>query len=92
SHELCAITGLPARYRDPKTGLPYHSAFAYQEIQKLKRSEYKWSQLVGCYVGLGTHAARGVPERFRALAGEGAGGREPVVDIGAGLTGQDGGG
>lgn len=67
SHEVCAITGHPARYRDPNTGLPYHSAYAYKEIQKLKRSEYKWSKLVGAYVGLGTYAARGVPERFRRV-------------------------
>ncbi|KAK2626018.1 hypothetical protein QTJ16_004280 [Diplocarpon rosae] len=92
SHELCAITGLPARYRDPRTGLPYHSAFAYKEIQKLKRSEYKWSKLVGCYVGLGTHAARGVPDRFLARGGAGGGGRDEAIDVGTGVTGLVGGG
>jgi vacuolar protein sorting-associated protein 72 len=30
----------------------------------LKRGEYKWSKLVGAYVGQGTYAARGVPPRF----------------------------
>jgi vacuolar protein sorting-associated protein 72 len=38
--------------------------YAYKEIQKLKRGEYKWSALVGAYVGPGTFAARGVPGRF----------------------------
>ncbi|KAI9047908.1 hypothetical protein LZ554_007710 [Drepanopeziza brunnea f. sp. 'monogermtubi'] len=61
---LCVITGHPARYRDPATGLPYYSAHAYKEIQKLKRGEYKWSALVGAYVGVGGYAAKGVPGRF----------------------------
>ncbi|KAF8851762.1 YL1-domain-containing protein [Acephala macrosclerotiorum] len=65
SHELCAITGYPAKYRDPSTGLPYCNQYAYKEIQKLKKGEYRWSKLVGAYVGLGTYAARGVPDRFR---------------------------
>ncbi|KAE8440704.1 hypothetical protein EG329_006790 [Mollisiaceae sp. DMI_Dod_QoI] len=65
SHEVCAITGYPAKYRDPSTGLPYCNQYAYKEIQKLKRGEYRWSKLVGAYVGLGTYAARGVPDRFR---------------------------
>ncbi|KAK0101270.1 hypothetical protein ONS95_006449 [Cadophora gregata] len=65
SHEVCVITGHPARYRDPNTGLPYYNSYAYKEIQKLKKSEYKWSRLVGAYVGTATYSARGVPERFR---------------------------
>ncbi|CZT12221.1 related to VPS72 Component of the Swr1p complex that incorporates Htz1p into chromatin [Rhynchosporium agropyri] len=65
SHEICVITGHPARYRDPHTGLPYHNSYAYKEIQKLKRSEYKWSKLVGAYFGPGGFSARGVPDRFR---------------------------
>ncbi|TVY57348.1 Vacuolar protein sorting-associated protein 72-like [Lachnellula cervina] len=62
--ELCAITSYPAKYRDPATNLPYCSAFAYKEIQRLQKGEYKWSKLVGAYVGSGTYAARGVPARF----------------------------
>ncbi|KAH6665017.1 YL1 nuclear protein-domain-containing protein [Halenospora varia] len=62
--ELCAITSYPAKYRDPNTGLAYCNSFAYKEIQKLKRGEYKWSKLVGAYMGMGTYAARGVPARF----------------------------
>ncbi|RDL34471.1 uncharacterized protein BP5553_07599 [Venustampulla echinocandica] len=64
STELCAITSYPAKYRDPSTGLPYSSSYAYKEIQRLQRGEYKWSKLVGAYVGQGTYAARGVPPRF----------------------------
>ncbi|KAK3956818.1 YL1 nuclear protein-domain-containing protein, partial [Pseudoneurospora amorphoporcata] len=61
---LCVVTGHPARYRDPKTGLPYFNAYAYREIQRVHRGDYKFSALLGAYVGSGTYAAKGVPERF----------------------------
>lgn len=61
---LCVITNLPARYRDPQTGLPYASAYAFREIQRLRHGHFKWSRLLGAWVGTGTQAARGVPERF----------------------------
>ncbi|KAI9641520.1 hypothetical protein NHQ30_010332 [Ciborinia camelliae] len=64
SHPLCAITHYPAKFRDPKTGLPYVNSYAYKEIQKLKRGEYRWSPLLGAYVGNNAVAARGVPGRF----------------------------
>lgn len=88
---LCVITSNPARFRDPSTGLPYSSAYAYREIQKLKKGEYRWSRLVGAYVGQGTYAARGVPPRFTnpkaqlflKMAGAGTG-AELFVPSGAG--------
>ena len=61
---LCVITNHPARYRDPKTGLPYYNAYAYREIQRVCRGDYKWSALLGAWVGRGDYAARGVPEWF----------------------------
>ncbi|KAJ4133677.1 hypothetical protein NW768_005265 [Fusarium equiseti] len=64
SAPLCVITNHPARYRDPRTGLPYYNAYAYREIQRLTRGEYRWSHILGAWVGSGTYAARGVPERF----------------------------
>ncbi|KAI0391339.1 YL1-domain-containing protein [Xylariaceae sp. FL0594] len=60
----CVITNHPARYRDPKTGLPYHDAYAYKEIQKIYNGEYRWSSLVGAWSGCGIFAAAGVPARF----------------------------
>ncbi|RYP72391.1 hypothetical protein DL771_004186 [Monosporascus sp. 5C6A] len=60
----CVITNHPARYRDPKTGLPYYNGYAYKEIQKLRRGDYKWSRLVGAWLGNGAQAASGVPARF----------------------------
>ncbi|KPM36075.1 hypothetical protein AK830_g10496 [Neonectria ditissima] len=61
---LCVITNHPARYRDPKTGLPYFNAYAYREIQRLCRGEHRWSKILNAWVGSGSFAARGVPERF----------------------------
>ncbi|MCJ1478135.1 hypothetical protein MMC13_006811 [Lambiella insularis] len=63
-HESCAITGQPAKFRDPKTGLPYASSYAYKEIQKLCNGGSRWSSLLGCYVGPIASAARGAPDPF----------------------------
>jgi vacuolar protein sorting-associated protein 72 len=30
---VCAITGLPAKYRDPLTGLPYATAAAFKKLR-----------------------------------------------------------
>ncbi|KAF3063791.1 hypothetical protein GL218_01448 [Daldinia childiae] len=60
----CIITNHPARYKDPKTGLPYYNAYAFREIQKLWRGEYRWSRLAGAWMGNGSYAATGVPARF----------------------------
>ena len=65
AQEACAITGFPARFRDPKTGLAYADSYAYREIQRLRNGGSRWSNLLGCYVGSATATARGVPERFR---------------------------
>ncbi|KAM0256182.1 hypothetical protein ACHAQJ_005161 [Trichoderma viride] len=61
---ICVITGLPARYRDPKTGLPYHNVAAYRELQRLGRGELSWSGILNAWVGSEKTAARGVPARF----------------------------
>jgi vacuolar protein sorting-associated protein 72 len=62
--ELCAITSLPARYRDPSTGLGYANAYAYLKLQEMKQQKYVWSGMLGCYVGKSGVAARGVPDGF----------------------------
>ncbi|KAG6015704.1 hypothetical protein E4U43_004942 [Claviceps pusilla] len=61
---VCVITNNPARYQDPKTGLPFYNMYAYKELQRLYHGEYKWSRLLGAWVGSGSQAAKGVPERF----------------------------
>ncbi|KAI1302604.1 YL1 nuclear protein-domain-containing protein [Xylaria venustula] len=60
----CVITNHPAKYRDPRTGLPYYNAYAFKQIQRLYSGEYKWSSLIGAWVGSETSAATGVPRRF----------------------------
>ncbi|KAL7789812.1 YL1 nuclear domain-containing protein [Trichoderma ceciliae] len=60
----CVITNLPARYRDPETGLPYHNVAAYRELQRLNRGELGWSGILNAWVGSEKMAARGVPARF----------------------------
>jgi vacuolar protein sorting-associated protein 72 len=62
--ELCAITSLPARYRDPSTSLGYANAYAYLKLQEMKKQNYSWSGMLGCYVGKSGVAARGVPDGF----------------------------
>ncbi|GAA0161486.1 DNA-binding transcription factor [Lithospermum erythrorhizon] len=39
--ETCAVTGLPARYRDPKTGLPYATLEAFKIIRERLSAESK---------------------------------------------------
>ena len=62
--QICAVTSQPAKYRDPATEIPYATRYAYQEIQRLKLGSYQWSDLLGCFVGTATTAAKGVPEDF----------------------------
>ncbi|KAJ9246806.1 transcriptional regulator family: YL1 nuclear protein [Paecilomyces variotii] len=64
SSHLCVITSLPARYKDPETGLPYANSYAYREIRRAVAQKHVWSSMLGCYVGPLGVAARGVPERF----------------------------
>lgn len=61
---VCVITRQHARYRDPSTGLPFATAQAYREIRRLIKGDYRWSKILGAWVGTGSCAAKGVPERF----------------------------
>lgn len=62
--EVCAITGQPAKYREPRTGLAYSTPAAFRQLRTLANGQLKWSELLGCYIGTATRTARGVPERF----------------------------
>jgi vacuolar protein sorting-associated protein 72 len=59
----CQVTGLPARYRDPKTGGHYHDTRAYRVLQTVAEGEYEWSELFGMYPGKAVKA-KGVPDWF----------------------------
>ncbi|KAF7506817.1 hypothetical protein GJ744_011429 [Endocarpon pusillum] len=64
TQELCPITSLPARYRDPTTGVAYANTYAYQKLKELQAYKYTWSSMLGCYVGAAGVVARGVPDGF----------------------------
>ncbi|CDU24286.1 related to VPS72-component of the SWR1 complex, required for vacuolar protein sorting [Sporisorium scitamineum] len=40
---ICPITGLPAIYKDPRTGIAYANAYAYKVIGKLLEGRFVWS-------------------------------------------------
>lgn len=46
----CPITGLPARYLDPRTSVPFASVVAFHTLTKILSREYTWSESLGCYV------------------------------------------
>ncbi|CAE6457398.1 unnamed protein product [Rhizoctonia solani] len=65
----CVITGLPAPYRDSRTGIPYANAYAYKTLTRLLAHEFVWSKEKGCYIGdEGKDPARGVPTNWRRAA------------------------
>ncbi|KAF9923231.1 hypothetical protein BGZ65_009017, partial [Modicella reniformis] len=45
----CPITGLPAKYKDPKTGVPYANKEAYKMLQNVVRHGYVWSNALNAY-------------------------------------------
>ncbi|KDQ17516.1 hypothetical protein BOTBODRAFT_143920 [Botryobasidium botryosum FD-172 SS1] len=66
----CAITGLPAQYRDPRTGIPFANAVAYKTISGLLDHRYVWSQELQCYIGDADRGegASGVPSGWKKAA------------------------
>lgn len=46
----CLITGLPAKYRDPRTNAPYANMHAYSTITRVLGHEFEWSATLGRYV------------------------------------------
>lgn len=71
SKPRCAVTGWPAKYTDPKTGLPYADLQVYKIVQRMVAGGSSWSAVLGAWVGPQTavslrmgRPARGVPEGF----------------------------
>lgn len=48
---LCPITGLPAKYMDPKTNVPYANADAFKKIRACLNHKTIWSSNMKVYVG-----------------------------------------
>jgi vacuolar protein sorting-associated protein 72 len=69
--EKCALTSWPAKYRDPKTGLPYADLSAGRMLRRLLGGGCLWSGFLSAWVGPSYgavgRAARGVPEGFGSV-------------------------
>ncbi|KAI9278819.1 YL1 nuclear protein-domain-containing protein [Phascolomyces articulosus] len=78
---LCPITGMHAKYLDPKTNVPYSNLEAYKMIQRCLNNKMAWSSDYKVYVGEATSGAEGVPEGWqRAILGKRQGQEESVTD------------
>ncbi|KAK4503186.1 hypothetical protein PRZ48_006614 [Zasmidium cellare] len=79
----CALTCWPAKFRDPKTGLPYHDLQTFKMVQRLLMGGCQWSAILGAWVGphygATGRAAKGVPEGFGEPVAEKKDGE--VVDV-----------
>ena len=67
----CPITGLPARYKDPVSGVGYYDIHAFKILREVGRkgSRYVWCSDGGWFVGesgWGGRGAKGVPEGWTA--------------------------
>ncbi|EST07334.1 YL1 nuclear, C-terminal [Kalmanozyma brasiliensis GHG001] len=40
---ICPITGLPAVYKDPRTGIPFANSFAYKVLTRVLEGGFVWS-------------------------------------------------
>lgn len=76
----CALTQWEAKFRDPKTGVPYADLHAYKALQRMLSGGCAWSGTLGAWVGasmgVGTgvgRPAKGVPAGF--VGGGGVGGK-----------------
>jgi len=102
SKPKCAVTGWPAKYTDPKTGLPYADLQVYKIIQRMVAGGSAWSAVLGAWVGPQTavglrlgRPARGVPEGFasggESVASTGGSNANAAVEVKKEVSGDVGG-
>ncbi|SMQ48873.1 unnamed protein product [Zymoseptoria tritici ST99CH_1A5] len=65
---VCALTSWPAKFKDPRTGLPYADLPTYKMIKRMLAGGCAWSGTLGAWVGprygeMG-RPAKGVPHGF----------------------------
>ncbi|KAJ6494617.1 YL1 nuclear protein-domain-containing protein [Mycena vitilis] len=48
--QTCPLTGRAARYRDPRTGVPFADLSAYETLTRILNHEFVWSPEIGAYV------------------------------------------
>ncbi|KAG9296225.1 hypothetical protein G9A89_014817 [Geosiphon pyriformis] len=62
---LCPFTGLAAKYKDPKSGIPYATVDAYKRLLRLLNHDYVWSPVLNVYVNaVDQRPATGTPVDF----------------------------
>jgi hypothetical protein len=62
---MCPITGLPARYKCPRTHVPYANLEAYKTIKRVEAGEFMWSSLLGAFVHRrDVKVPQGLPENW----------------------------
>ncbi|OCH94217.1 hypothetical protein OBBRIDRAFT_770274 [Obba rivulosa] len=64
--QICPITGKIARYRDPRSNVPFADPVAYNTLTKLLAHEYIWSPTLGCYIA--REGSILVPDRAEAAS------------------------
>ncbi|KAF9181334.1 Vacuolar protein sorting-associated protein 72 [Haplosporangium sp. Z 767] len=95
---MCPITGLPAKYKDPRSGIPYANKEAYKVLQNVIRHGYVWSNGLNAYChDVAQPLPKGVPAGMaEALIGGQQIGEGIVLKdgdlISAGIPGGGGGG
>lgn len=47
----CPISGRAAKYKDPRTNVPFADVAAYKTLTRVLDHEYVWSDSLGCYTG-----------------------------------------
>lgn len=47
----CVVTGLPARYREPRTFAPYATADAYDTLRLVADQQFVWNESIRAYTG-----------------------------------------
>ncbi|KAG9050581.1 hypothetical protein FS837_004439 [Tulasnella sp. UAMH 9824] len=75
----CAVTGLRAKYLEPRSGIPYANIRGYQALSKVLQHEYVWAQGMGCYVNdASDEGAEGVPPEWSLVNQKGGKMRPPA--------------
>ncbi|TCD63095.1 hypothetical protein EIP91_005999 [Steccherinum ochraceum] len=58
----CPITGEPAPYLDPRTGVPFANVHAYKTLTALLDHVFIWDETLGCYTGRADEQAENIQE------------------------------
>ncbi|KAJ6544854.1 YL1 nuclear protein-domain-containing protein [Mycena vulgaris] len=60
--QTCPLTGRPAPYRDPRTGVPFADVGAFETLTRVLNHEYVWAPEIGAYVRQETPVPKSLEE------------------------------